>query len=85
MKHHIDQALCRCVQRIFEKSLLVANRDSDKLQLNRLSYPQHKLIDPDDDRLMDQMLKDAFRVSFKQWSLTKPIYLAYIRSSSGVP
>ncbi|EDV31171.2 uncharacterized protein Dana_GF14681 [Drosophila ananassae] len=69
MKHYIDQALCRCVRRIFEKSLLVANRDSDKLQLNRLSYPQHKLIDPDDDRLMDQMLKDAFRVLRKDKNL----------------
>ncbi|KAH8350611.1 hypothetical protein KR067_012110, partial [Drosophila pandora] len=69
MKHHIDQALFRCVRRIFEKSLLVANRDSDKLQLNRLSYPQHKLIDPDDDRLMDQMLKDAFRVLRKDKNL----------------
>lgn len=80
MKHYIDEALCRCVRRIFEKSLLVASKASSDFQLNRLYYPEQKLINPDDDRLMDKMLGDAFRVSFKRCSPTKPIYSIYVHT-----
>ncbi|KAH8241074.1 hypothetical protein KR026_011547, partial [Drosophila bipectinata] len=60
-REYIDQALCRCVRRIFEKSLLVANTATKKPEENCLSYPVNKVIDPNDDKLMDQMLGDAFQ------------------------
>ncbi|XP_017097679.2 uncharacterized protein [Drosophila bipectinata] len=60
-REYIDQALCRCVRRIFEKSWLVANTATKKPEENCHSYPVNKVIDPDDDKLMDQMLGDAFQ------------------------
>ncbi|KAH8324248.1 hypothetical protein KR074_002321, partial [Drosophila pseudoananassae] len=60
-RQHIDQALCRCVRRIFEKSLLVANTASNQPEENCLSNLKNKVIDPNDDHLMDRMLGDAFQ------------------------
>ncbi|XP_017004873.2 uncharacterized protein [Drosophila takahashii] len=59
---HINEAVSRCVRKIFEKSLLsVPNLVTPKNSTERLVY-HHKRIDPDDEEFMDQMLNDAFKI-----------------------
>ncbi|EDW52136.1 GM12983 [Drosophila sechellia] len=59
---HINEAVSRCVRKIFEKSLLaVPTAPPPKDSNERLVYSRER-IDPDDDKFMDQMLSDGFEV-----------------------
>ncbi|EDW88513.2 uncharacterized protein LOC6527718 isoform X1 [Drosophila yakuba] len=59
---HINEAVARCVRKIFEKSLLaVPTTPTPKVSSERLVYKRER-IDPDDDKFMDQMLSDGFEV-----------------------
>uniref|UniRef100_A0A6P4FVM8 Uncharacterized protein LOC108051613 n=1 Tax=Drosophila rhopaloa TaxID=1041015 RepID=A0A6P4FVM8_DRORH len=60
-RSHIDEAIFRCVRKIFEKSLLATPCPSPKRSEERLVY-KDKRIDPDDEKFLDQMLSDAFQV-----------------------
>ncbi|XP_052852763.1 uncharacterized protein LOC128262501 [Drosophila gunungcola] len=66
---HIDEAISRCVRKIFEKSLLaVPCVATPKRSQERLVYDR-KRVDPDDEEFMDQMLSDAFLVLQRDRSL----------------
>ncbi|XP_050741447.1 uncharacterized protein LOC108036166 isoform X2 [Drosophila biarmipes] len=66
---HINEAICRCVRKIFEKSLLTAPCVmTPKNSKERLVYDR-KRIDPDDEKFMDQMLSDAFNILRRDTSL----------------
>ncbi|XP_039492918.1 uncharacterized protein LOC120452653 isoform X2 [Drosophila santomea] len=59
---HINEAVARCVRKIFEKSLLaVPTTPTPKVSSERLVYNRER-INPDDDKFMDQMLSDGFEV-----------------------
>ncbi|EDV59358.2 uncharacterized protein LOC6540706 [Drosophila erecta] len=59
---HINEAVSRCVRKIFEKSLLaVPTTPTPKASTERLVYDRER-IDPDDEKFMDQMLSDGFEV-----------------------
>jgi len=66
---HINEAVSRCVRKIFEKSLLTAPCVMTvKNSKERLVYDR-KRIDPDDEKFMDQMLSDAFKILRRDSSL----------------
>lgn len=61
-RSHINEAVSRCVRKIFEKSLLaVPTTPTPKDSIERLVYNRER-IDPDDDKFMDQMLSDGFEI-----------------------
>jgi len=68
---HINEAVSRCVRKIFEKSLLTAPCVMTvKNSKERLVYDR-KRIDPDDEKFMDKMLGDAFKILRRDSSLVQ--------------
>lgn len=69
--NHINESISRCVRKIFEKSVLVTQMQSNspKRTSDRLFYGDRTRFDPDDHKFMDQMLSDAFKVLQKDHKL----------------